>query len=114
MTTPIFEADSHNFLLANVEPHPSRARLPLSAIYFPLGFPLVIATNSSAVLEAASQSWGKFQARFDRPPLTLHLEVSSDGDSGSPDLPPPVCNRVRRHLALNIADPYNFAVSDLN
>jgi hypothetical protein len=36
MTTPIYEADSHNFLLANVELHPSRARLPLSAIYFRL------------------------------------------------------------------------------
>src|SRR5215472_8549188 len=112
MTTPIHEVESQN-LLANVEPHLSRARLPLSAIYYPLGFPLVIATNSSAVLEAASQSWGKFQARFDRPPLTLYLEVSSDSDVESQDIPAPVCH-IRRHLVSNVADPFNFAISDLN
>jgi hypothetical protein len=65
------------------------------------------------VLEAASQSWGKFQARFDRSPLTLHLEVSSDCESGSSDLSAPIC-RIRRHVVSNITDPCNFAISDQN
>jgi hypothetical protein len=113
MTTPIHEVGSDKFLLAKVEPHPSQMSLPLCATFFPLGFPVVIATNSSTVLEAASQSWGKFRTRFDYPPLTLHLEVSSEGDSSSLDLPDPICH-VRRHLVSTIADPYNFVHSDIN
>jgi hypothetical protein len=113
MTTPIYQADFDKFMLANVAPHPSQMRLPLSATFFPLGFPLVIRTNSASVFEAASQSWGKFQARFERPPLTLHLEVSSNGDSASADLPEPICH-VRRNLVSTIADPYNFVHADLN
>ena len=51
------EADT---LLANVS-------LPLRSIFFPLGFPVEIFTNSEAVLEAALQSWGSFHQRFDYP-----------------------------------------------
>lgn len=111
--TPIRGTDPETLMLTNVEPHPSHVRLPLAATFFPLGFPVLIETNCSNVLEAAAQSWGKFQARFDRPPLRFLLEVSSDGDSTLLDLPAPVCH-VRRHLVSNIADSQNFAISDLN
>jgi len=35
--------------------------MPLQATYYPLGFPLHIATNCSDILLAAEESWGRFR-----------------------------------------------------
>lgn len=91
----------------------SNALLPLRARYYPLGFPVELSTNSSAVLAAAQQSWGLFQPRFSCPPLTLRLGVT-ENTADSPDLPPaPVC-RMQNNLLANVADAYNFVVCDLH
>ncbi len=98
---------------SEADPVLAHAALPLRGIYYPLGFPLEISTNSPAVLEAAEQSWGAFQSRFSRPPLTLRIGVTKD-PVDSPDLPPaPVC-RVNRNMLANIADAHNFVICDLN
>lgn len=91
----------------------SMTKLPLRALYFPLGFPLEIQTNSPAVLAAARQSWGLFQSRFSYPPLTLRLEVTRDAANLSSELSAPVCLSQGNFL-FNIADVYNFVISDLN
>jgi len=91
----------------------SMTELPLRALYFPLGFPLEIHTNSSAVLAAADQSWSLFQAKFSYPPLTLRLGVAADV-TDSPDVPPPPVCCFQGNLLSNIADAYNFVISDLN
>lgn len=93
-------------ILANV-------RLPLCATFFPLGFPVEIATNSRAVLAAAKQSWGLFRSRFFHPPLLLRLGVASDANA-SFDLPAATVCRGRGHLMSHIADAFNFVHCDLN
>jgi len=96
----------HDLFLAN-------APLPLKGIFHPLGFPVQIVTNSDAVLDAASQSWRMFRQRFDCPPLTLHLGVSSDVDEASQLPPTPTC-RIEHHLMSHVADAQNFIHCDLN
>jgi hypothetical protein len=87
--------------------------LPLRVVYFPLGFPLQIHTNSPAVLAAAQQSWGFFQPKFSYPPLILRLGVTENAGDSSGLPPAPVC-RVQKNLLSNIADAHNFVISDLD
>ena len=96
-----------------MDPVLAKAALPLRAIFFPLGFPVVIVTNSHVILAAAEQSWSRFQKKFSTPPLMLHLGVTANPPD-SADLPTaPVC-RIQGHLLSNVADPHNFIVSDVN
>ncbi len=91
----------------------ANALLPLRAVYYPLGFPVELSTNSSAILAAAQQSWGLFKPKFSCPPLTLRLGVT-ENTAYSPDLPPaPVC-RIQNNLMVNVADAYNFVVCDFH
>lgn len=75
---------------------------------YPYGFPVDVASNSREVLAAAEESWGVYAARFDKPPLRVHVMVS-DGSGGQP--PAPVL-RGQRHLLLWVSDQENFAVID--
>lgn len=99
--------------LAKLDSVLSNFDLPLRATYFPLGFPLEIATNSPEVLAAAQQSWGLFQPRFSCPPLVLRIGVTENA-SDTTDVPPaPVC-RVQGHLLSSIADTQNFVICDID
>jgi len=91
----------------------SMTKLPLRALYFPLGFALEIHTNSPAVLAAAKQSWDLFQPKFSYPPLVLRLGVTENATDSSNEPPTPVC-RSQGSLLSNIADAHNFVISDLN
>ena len=91
------------------DPVLANTALKFHAIYFPLGFPVTIATNSPAILDAAHQSWGRFTRQFETGPIRLQIGVT-EGDSRICP-PTPVC-RMRDHLVTNIADGENFAVCD--
>ena len=94
-----------NSILSNVQ-------LSLRATYYPLGFPVEVASNSASILAAAEQSWRHFRPRFTHPPLIIELGVNDDA-AAEEELPPaPVC-RVREHLLTNIADGQNFINCDL-
>ena len=100
------ELVQYDSLLAN-------ASFPLRGLYYPLGFPVEIFTNSSAVLVAARDSWGLFSSKFPGPPLTLHIGVN-ENPADAPNLPAaPVC-RIQNNLLVNVADADNFVVCDLN
>lgn len=79
--------------------------------YFPLGFPVSIATNSQMVLEAADQSWGAFKQFFDRAPIRLEIGITA---ADSQLCPPATVGRMRDHLLTNVADGENFVVNDLS
>jgi len=81
------------------------------AMFFPLGFPVSVATNSDDVLEAARESWGRFARLFDTEPIRLQIGVTEGESHICP--PTPIC-RMRDHLVTNIADGENFAVCDLS
>lgn len=85
--------------------------LPLRATYYPLGFPLELATNSQEVMEAASQRWGLFSQAFEEIPVRICLGVSQ---SDSDQLPPTSVYRSREHLMSMFADAENFAICDFN
>jgi hypothetical protein len=91
------------------DPLLTNKRISLRTIFFPLGFPVEMASNSPEVMEAARQSWGHFQFRFPCPPLLFRLGVHGDGA----EVPgAPLC-RLHWSTLSNIADGENFVVSDL-
>jgi hypothetical protein len=92
------------------DPYLYRAEMPFSAVYYPLGFPVQIATNSLQVLAAAQASWGAFAQRFEMAPIRLQVGVKDDG---STECPGPLMPRAHGHLMMGIADAENFFVVDL-
>jgi hypothetical protein len=91
------------------DPTMLRAELPRRAEFYPLGFPLRLATNSPAVLDVAQESWGAWTRAFDRPPIEMRIIVHLDGPVPA-DAP---VYRAQRHLFNIIADRANFAVCDV-
>lgn len=93
------------------DPILAHVRLDRQAMFYPLGFPVSVTTNSEAVLEAAREGWGNFAPRFNTAPVRLKVAVAEDNSKVCP--PTPVC-RMRDHIFLNVADSENFAVTDLS
>ena len=93
----------------DMDPDPLRygIRLDLETVYYPLGFPLTLATNSEHVLRAAARSWSEFSPLFRTPPLALRVAV--DGQGTRPAAP---VYRGQAHLMTIASDSDNFAVCD--
>jgi HPr Serine kinase C-terminal domain len=96
---------------APLDPVFSDFSLPLRAVYYAMGFPVEIATNSGEVLAAAEESWGGVEAKFSEPPIRLEIGVLENGATEFPSAP---CCRSRGHLLTAIADSDNFSVCDLS
>jgi len=84
------------------------APLPYTGRYYPYGFPVEIAADSRAVLDAANQCWGFYKQRFAGPLIRVHV-LTSEGDGV---LPPEPAFRAQRNLLTIISDQHNFAVLD--
>jgi hypothetical protein len=84
--------------------------LPLQAAYYPLGFPMQMATNSPEILRAAEESWRGFPQRFSEAPIEARIVVSDDQDAPAPST---AVHRAQGHLAIVVSDMANFAVCDL-
>ena len=80
------------------------------ALFYPLGFPLQLRTNSEEVVQAAVECWGKFEQQFDNPPLQVRIGVLESESTACP--PTPVC-RANGSLMARIADSGNFHIADL-
>jgi hypothetical protein len=85
-------------------------KLPLRGIFHPLGYPVEILTNDSAVLECARESFGHARPSRTAPPLQLRLGVSH---RGGPACPPAPTRREFNHLYSLVADADNQALLDL-
>ncbi len=85
--------------------------LPHRATFFPLGFPLELATNSEAVIAAARQSWGIFGAAHEEPPLSLCLTVTEHDDERLPARPK---FRSHGHLMSIVSDAWNQVMCDFS
>jgi len=92
------------------DPYLYNAEMPLTAVYYPLGFPLEMTTNSEEVLEAAEESWGSFAQQFATPALQLKVGVL---DGESTECPAAPTFRAQRNLIVGAADHDNFCVSDI-
>lgn len=84
--------------------------LPLERVYFPMGFPVNIATNSDAVLLASQEIWSLFKQRFAEAPAKVRFVVSEE----SSDEPPrATLARGQGNLLSIVHSADNFAVADL-
>jgi len=89
----------------------SMCDLPLRRTFFPLGYPLVLETNSRDVILAAEEGWGLSEQMFEQDPVCVSLGVA-EGNSDSP-APAPVI-RAREHLMSIVADADNFILCDFD
>jgi len=96
--------------VSNPDPIGCDFELPLKAVFYPLGFPVEIATNSGDVLAAARENWKSFHSKFDVAPVQLRIAVRTGSINSC--LPPPTC-RGQRNLVMFVAGPDDFAVCDL-
>jgi hypothetical protein len=105
--------ESSALLHALEDPMFARFDMPLRRMYYPLGFPLEVHTNSRDVIAAASETWGFCSQSFDTPPMRLSLGVVQ---GASEELPlPPKSNFVaREHMIAIVANAWNFAVCDFD
>jgi len=85
--------------------------LPLRRTFYPLGYPLVLETNSRDVMDAAEAGWGEYECMFRGEPVRVCLGVA-ESDSESP-LPASVI-RAREHLMSIVADAENFMLCDFD
>jgi hypothetical protein len=83
--------------------------LPLKREYFPLGFPLLMESNSTEVLAAAETSWPETAGRFSAPRLHMRVVTAPGQDSHWP--PAPRYRAQGKFLSL-AADASHFAACD--
>ncbi len=94
------------------DPLLSKFELGHRRLYYPLGLPLEVLTNSLAVIDAAAQNWGDFSQSFDRPPMRIALGVREGADT---EPLPPKSNFVsREHLMAIVANAKNFMMCDFS
>jgi hypothetical protein len=96
---------------ALTDPTLSAFDLPLRRRFFPLGFPLELETNSTDVIEAADEAWGRFSQAFDAAPVRVALGVT-DSDTMPANLQSTF--RSREHLMSVLADSENFFTCDFS
>ena len=84
--------------------------LPHRGEFYPLGFPVLVASNTRRVLEAAGESWGRSGKRFDERPVEIRCLVSK---SAARDIPPDPVVRAQGSLLVSVADAQNFACCDM-
>ncbi len=93
------------------DPSLARTELQFQETFYPLGFPVVVSTNSAQVLDNAAESWRHFKKLFNVEPIKMTIGVT---DAGSPLCPPTPTSRMRGHLNCNIADAENFSIADFD
>ena len=92
------------------DPMLAKIELGFRRVFYPLGFPLEVQTNSPQIIDAASESWGQFSQSFDAAPLRLALGVR-DAVAVEP-LPAKSTFVAREHLLAVIANAGNFVLCD--
>ena len=78
------------------------------AIFYPLGFPLALITNSLQVVDIATDEWGAWKPLFDAPPVELNVQVSS----GGPPILPAITFTPGREEVRWEGDANHYATGD--
>jgi hypothetical protein len=85
--------------------------LPLREMFYPLGFPAEVKTNSTDILSELAKIWGIFEKKFDTEPMQVDVHVI-EGDGS--ECPPAPTYRLMKPLLMTVADKYNYVVADLS
>ena len=83
-------------------------KLTLEQMFFPLGFPLRIRTNSKEVLRRSDRKWCMFKQKFDTEPMETHIHVV---ETESLECPPAPAHWFTENLLVMVADECNFCTS---
>ncbi len=88
--------------------------LPLKARYYPMGFPVDLATDSEEIVAIAECLWGRYPATSHPSAATLRIAVDDHDAAPGTNVPPvPYMPRGQNHLVSMIQGPDNFAIVDL-
>jgi hypothetical protein len=79
-------------------------------MFYPLGFPTVVRTNSPEILSLARDIWSPFAKRFDT--KLIHVDVHLV-ESDLAACPPTPVYRMMLPLMIGVADAYNYSIIDL-
>ena len=82
--------------------------LNLETMFFPLGFPLRVRSNSAEALNVCRMKWGLFEKAFDTEPMETHIHVV---ETRSQECPPAPTYRVVEQTLLVTADSDNVCVA---
>jgi len=85
--------------------------LSLGEVFYPLGFPTQLRTNSAEIILHARGLWSIFSKRFDTEPVCVDVHLV---DGGPAECPPAPEVRLAKPLLLNVADANNHSVADLD
>jgi hypothetical protein len=85
--------------------------LSLGEMFYPLGFPTVLRTNSPEILSQARALWGVFGKSFDTKPIRVDAHLV---EGGSAECPPAPVARIAKPLLINIANVDNYSVACLD
>ena len=87
------------------------AELSHAEMFYPLGFPTELRTNSAEILSQARNLWPMHEKRFDTEPIRVDVHVV---ESDSTECPPtPVC-RIMYPLLISVADTDNYRIVHLD
>ncbi len=94
-------------------PHPLEApELHLSHTFYPLGFPVIVRTNSTGIVAQAEELWKHFELRFEIEPILIEIHMSGDPHE-SIDCPPAPEFKMILPLLINVADARHYSLFDL-
>jgi hypothetical protein len=79
-------------------------------MFYPLGFPVQVRTNSVEILALFTELWGMFRKSFKHEPIHVEVYVV---DSGSKECPPGTRARHMMPYVTIIADASNYSIANL-
>lgn len=82
--------------------------LTMETMFYPLGFPLRVRSNSADALKVCRMKWGFFEQAFDTDPMETHIHVV---ETYSRECPPAPTYRVVEQTLLVTADADNVCVA---
>jgi hypothetical protein len=80
-------------------------------MFYPLGFPTKLRTNSPEILTQARNLWPMFEKRFDTEPIRVDVHVV---ESDSTECPPTPVFRIMYPLLISVADTNNYRIGHLD
>jgi hypothetical protein len=83
--------------------------LTMEETFFPLGFPLLVRTNSSEVLRQCARKWGMFARRTHDQPMEADIHVI---ETDSLECPPATKCHFMGNVLVMVADSHNVCTVD--
>lgn len=112
MTTDEIESAYERSQPLDFARHPLEAcELPLREMFYPLGFPTELRTNSPEILTQTRLLWSVYEKGFDTDPIRVEVRVVEDDSGGLPHAP---VFHMMQPLLINIASPNNFSIANLD